>query len=170
MTRPRLALTIAGLTALAAGALAAAPLPYAKPGLWVIAQHSGTGRTYTTKLCSDKATQASMLNMGNGMTAQMCSKQDMTANGNQVQIDAVCHMGPTTITSRTVVTYAGDSAFQVVNDGTFSPAFMGKTTSHTTMDAKWSGACPAGMAPGDMVGPTGMRMRFTGGSVVPAGH
>jgi len=154
--------------ALAAIALsgAAAPMPYAKPGLWVIQQHMATGRTYSSKLCSDAASQGAMLRAGAGLSAQMCSRQDVSTSGAQVTIDAVCRLGPSTLTSKTVVTYSGDSAFHVVSDGTFVPAFMGKTKSHTTMDAKWAGACPAGMTPGDMVGPTGVKMRVTGD----AGH
>jgi len=158
---PVLALALAVTAAIPARA--AAPMPYSKPGLWVIQQHMGTGRTYSSKMCTDAASQAAMLKAGAGLSAQMCDKQDTSASGAQVTIDAVCHVGPSTLTSRTVVTYSGDSAFHVVSDGVFSPALMGKTKSHTTMDAQWNGACPAGMAPGDLIGPTGVKMHVWGG-------
>jgi len=139
-------------------ARAAPPMPYSKSGLWIIDQHTEAGRTYRSKMCTDPASQAAMLRAGAGLSAQMCTKQDTTAAGAQVTIDAVCHIGPSTLTSKTVVTYTGDSAFHVVSDGAFSPAFMGKAKTHSTMDARWSGACPAGMAPGDMIGPTGVKL------------
>jgi hypothetical protein len=159
--------TVLALT-MAAAVVAAPVMPYSKPGLWVITQHVGTpAKTFETKLCIDKATQADLIDAGGAMAKSMCSKDDMTGGGNRLQIDAVCRVGPSTVTSRTIVTYAGDSAFQSVTDGQFSPAFMGKTTTHGTIDAKWSGACPAGMAPGDMTGPNGIRLHMGPNGPVP---
>lgn len=164
MIKPGVMFALGVALAAVGPAQATPPAPYSKPGLWVIAQHMSNGRTYQSKMCTDAASQAAMLRAGSGLSAQMCSRQDMSTSGAQVTIDAVCHIGRSTLTSKTVVIYAGDSAFHVVSDGDFSPAFMGQTTTHSTMDAQWRGACPAGMVPGDMIGPTGVKMHVLGGA------
>ena len=76
--------------------------------------------------------------------------------------DAVCNLGPTTITSHTVIVYSGDSAFHGETSSKMSPPFMGRSASHTTQDGRWIGGCPATLAPGDMVGPGGVRMHLGG--------
>ena len=37
---------------------------------------------------------------------------------------------------------------------------MGRNESSMTQEAKWAGACPADMKPGDMIGPNGMKMNL----------
>ena len=152
---------LAAAAAAALPAMAAITMPYSKPGLWIITQHlQNTAQPFESKLCIDKATQGDLLNAGNATTGSLCSRNDMSGGGNRLVMDAVCQIGPSKLTSHTIVTYAGDSAFQSVTDGHFAPAFMGKTTTHGVIDAKWSGTCPAGMKPGDMFGPHGIKLHI----------
>lgn len=148
--------------------MAAVTMPYSKPGLWIITQHmQNTAQPFESKLCIDKATQGDLINAGNATTTSLCSRNDISGGGNRLVMDAVCQIGPSKLTSHTVVTYAGDSAFESVTDGLFAPAFMGKTTTHGVIDAKWSGACPAGMKPGDMFEPHGMKLHMGPNGPVP---
>ena len=146
---------------IAAGAFAGPPTPYSKPGLWVLQQQITKSKsTFETKLCIDKTTQQYLLSSGQSMEKSMCSRNDTSVSGATVRTDSVCKIGGSTLTSHSEITYAGDSAFHGVTTGHFSPAFMGTTETRSTQDGKWSGACPAGMKPGDMYGPHGMKLHM----------
>jgi hypothetical protein len=45
----------------------------------------------------------------------------------------------------------------------FDPPFHGQKGMHMTQDAKWMGACPAGMKPGDMQMPGGFTINVMSG-------
>lgn len=139
-------------------ALAVAP-PYSKPGLWIITR-TNAKRSLQTSMCIDRSTQESLTGMGGSMAKSMCSKMATQVNGSVATTEAVCKMGGSTMTTNSVVTYQGDTAFHVESHTKFSPPFMGKTESQSVQDGKWSGACPAGMVPGDMMGPNGMKMHL----------
>jgi hypothetical protein len=49
------------------------------------------------------------------------------------------------------MTSSGDSAYKIVSDGRFEPPMGGTSQTHSEQEAKWVGACPADMHPGDMV-------------------
>jgi len=170
MVKVRPAFAIATLVALAAAATAAAPLPSGKSGLWIVTQHVDNGRTFISRLCSDETTQANMLATVSGVSKRMCGRLDMAVDGNEVHVDALCHMGRSLLSSRTVITYSSDTAFHVVSDSTFSPAAFGKTQTHAVIDAQWRGSCSIGMAPGDMVGPTGLHVSFTAAGLTSDGR
>lgn len=132
-------------------AVAQTTLPYSKPGLWLLTTKTEDGKpARVTKFCSDKLAQKYLIDMGSATLQSACAKHDMNVAGSTMTINAVCTIGKSTLTSKTVIHYAGDSSFHSETDGTFSPAFMGKTASHSVQDGAWSGACPAGMTPGDM--------------------
>lgn len=149
----------ATLSALALPLMAAAPLPQAKPGLWLVEQHAAR-RTFNSKVCEDDASQIAMLQAIAGVPTSICGQTNVTAMDGQVTIDSVCAVTSSLLVVKTVVTYTGDSAFTVATDGTFAPPFMGKSQTHATMEAHWAGTCPFGMSPGDMIGPTGLATRY----------
>jgi hypothetical protein len=151
-------LLASGLFAAGSVAMAAAP-PFSKPGLWVMTRMQGK-QSFQTKMCIDRSTQASLTGMGNSMVKSMCSKMATQVSGSVATTQAVCKMGGSTMTTNTVVTYQGDTAFHAESHTNFSPPFMGKTESQSVQDGKWTGACPAGMVPGDMMGPNGMKMHL----------
>jgi hypothetical protein len=162
--------TVAGCLFAASAALAG-PMPYSKPGLWTVTQKSASARAPTTsKLCIDKATQTYLTDMGK-TAGEICSRHDVSGMGSKVEINSVCSFGPTTLTSHAVMTFQGDSAFHETVDGQFSPAFMGKSRTHTDVSGAWGGACPPGLAPGDMqmtVGGRSMKMHMGPGGMTPA--
>lgn len=136
-------------------------LPYSKPGLWSVSQADAKAAApIVTQLCIDKATQKYLVDMGNSMSKSMCSKYEVSARGTTVTTTSVCKFGDSTATSSTVLIFSGDSAFHGQSNGRFSPAFMGMTVSQITQEGKWTGACPAGMKPGDMLGPRGVKLHI----------
>ncbi len=162
MRRKALGLTCLTVTlSIAAGAVAGPPMPYSKPGLWVLDQQiSKSKSTFESKLCIDKATQGYLIDAGQSTQKSMCSRNDTSVMGATVRIDSLCKIGGSNLTSHSEITYAGDSAFHGVTTGHFSPAFMGSSDTRATQDGKWTGACPAGMKPGDMIGPHGIRLHI----------
>ena len=64
------------------------------------------------------------------------------------------------ITSHGVMTWTGDTAYHMESKSHWDPPMMGKADNTTTQDGQWTGACPAGMKPGDMVMPGGMKMNI----------
>ncbi len=152
----------------APGASAAAPAPYSKPGLWTLTNTLGEGKPpMVTRLCIDKATQRRLIAMGHSTLGSMCSRHTETVIGSTVTSESVCKMGGSTLTSRRVITFSGDTAFHTETHGTFSPPSMGRKTTQAVQDARWIGRCPAGMAPGDLIGPNGMKMHIGAKGMVP---
>jgi len=147
--------TSIGLLALAAvGGLAAADeLPQRKPGLWeIVTQPSKPDqKPMMQRLCLDREIDAQLTRMGFQMGAEACSKFDVHRMGSRVTLHSECTFGSSKFTSDAVMTYTGDSAYRNESHGRFNPPMMGMGETHTVQDAKWLGACPAGMQPGDAV-------------------
>ena len=64
------------------------------------------------------------------------------------------------MTSHSVMTFTGDSAYKTDTQTHFDPPMMGRSDSSMAQEAKWAGPCPADMQPGDMIGPNGMKMNL----------
>ena len=75
-------------------------LPMRKEGLWQMSTTvSGAPATVST-LCMDKSFGREMLQMGSSMQKEMCSKNDISRDGDKVHLHSVCKFGDTTATSR----------------------------------------------------------------------
>ena len=101
-----------------------------------------------------------MMQMGQGMQKSMCSKTESRFSGNKHFNDSVCNFGGSTMKASSVTTFTSDSSYRSEVHATYDPPFMGKSTSNTVVEAKWTGPCPADMQPGDMTGPGGMKMNI----------
>ena len=136
--------------------------PARKPGLWeVVTTTGGTNAPPNkSKLCIDKATEEALQAFGTAATSKMCSKSQVRVSGKVVTVESTCQIGTSQQTSRSTLTFSGDTAYHTQINAHFDPPFLGKTDSVTTQDAKWSGPCPADMRPGDIVTATGMRMNI----------
>jgi hypothetical protein len=125
--------------------------PARKAGLWEISTDPKGPRPMVTRLCTDAATETDLLKKGQATMAEICSRHDMHRSGNAVTTDSVCRPMSSEVTSHSVTTYSGDSAYTTVITSHYNPPFMGKTDSTTTQEAKWLGQCGADMQPGDMI-------------------
>jgi hypothetical protein len=136
----------------ACGAAAAAEPPVLKPGLWEVVRTGTqqTGQKALTTMCLDDSVQAEMREFGMGMAKNMCSKNDRSFDGSRMVINAVCQMGPTTLTSRSVMTFKGNTAYHTDIAATYNPPMMGVTESKMSIDGKWTGPCKPGQKAGDM--------------------
>ena len=147
---------------LVAGAAAADQLPHRKPGLWQITSAMPSGRMppMSSKLCIDARTEKAMMSMGQKASNKMCSRHSLNMAGNMATMDSTCKFGHSTVATHSTTTFSGDEAYRTETHVRYSPPLYGRTESVMTQDGKWVGPCPAGMEPGDMIGPNGMKMHM----------
>jgi hypothetical protein len=117
-------------------------------------------RPIVTKICIDAAVQKEMLDLGMGSMKQMCAKNDIRRDGNRMYGEAECKLGESTMKSKSVTTFTGDTAYRTEVKATYEPPFMGRSSATTAIDAKWTGACPAGVKAGDVILPDGKTMNI----------
>jgi hypothetical protein len=159
---------LAVLLAVGAGAAQAEDsMPRRKAGLWDIAmQMDGKAgpnmQGMKSQQCvdekSDEAMQRKAMAGGDGKSE--CKQTSMKHVSGGVEITAECKSaeGMTSVLSK--VTGDMGSSYTVDNTMTFTPPRHGMSTAHMTLKASYGGACPAGMAPGEI--------RFGGMSFNPA--
>ena len=157
-----LAVTLLGMLSLGAGSVGAIDFPAMKPGLWEssITREGAPQKLGGTKMCMDAAVQKEMMEMGMGTMKTMCSKNDVRREGNRVYGTAECKFGESTMKSTSVTTFTGDTAYRAEIKSTYDPPMQGMPSGTTLIDAKWTGACPAGMQAGDVVLPDGRKVNM----------
>jgi hypothetical protein len=115
----------------------------------------------SSKYCVDAATESALISAGQNAANKMCNGATVHVVGSTGTIDATCKFGNMTSTSHTVITFVGNTAYHSETRTHMSPPSKYIKSDHvTTNDAKWTGPCPAGMKPGDVVMGNGMRMHL----------
>jgi hypothetical protein len=137
-------------------------LPQRKAGLWQVdmANPGGQMPPQQMKMCIDANTDAEMYKMGMNAAQGMCSKPDIHRSGDTMTTNSQCKMDQTQITTQSVTKFTGDSAYHTDINSKFNPPMMGRSDSVMTQDAKWVGACPADLIPGDVVMGNGMKVNI----------
>jgi hypothetical protein len=149
--RIAVALAISCLGLVGASAFAA-DLPVLKSGLWELSRSTGAQpeTKRMTTMCLDESVQAEMREFGLGMAKELCSKSDRRIEGNRLIIDAVCKLGVTTMTTHSVMTFSGNTAYHTEGSATYDPPMMNMSEAKSSIDGKWVGECKAGQQPGDI--------------------
>lgn len=149
---------------LAAAPVLAQDFPMLKAGQWetttTSAKSPGAAQNRIT-MCTDEAVQKQMMTMGEGMRREMCSKSDLRREGAKFVGDSVCKIGEATMTSHSVMTVEGDTAYKTVVTATYDPPFMGMKESTTTIQGRNVGPCRDGLKPGDVVTANGQKFNMT---------
>lgn len=153
---------LAGLVVSTTTGARADDMPTRKAGLWEVTMHMPIANMapQVMKFCTDAATDAALFKLGMNAAQGMCSRQDMHRSGSVVTVDTECKMGETNMTSHSVMTFTGDTAYQTESKSHFDPPMMGRSESTMTQEAKWTGPCPADMQAGDMIGPNGVKLNM----------
>jgi len=160
----KIRMSAAAAACLAAGAFAcpafALDFPSRKPGLWEIQTGDGTGKGpgHTMQQCIDAASDKALRDMGQGIGKDMCSKQELRADGGKLVMDSVCKVGNTVATSHAVMSGDFSTSYRMESKSTYNPPLMGRAEGASVMEAKWIGPCKADQKPGDMVMSNGMKM------------
>jgi Protein of unknown function (DUF3617) len=158
-----LALTLAAGIYWAVGAVSGDGYPYRKPGLWEVTNQSfslpvtekesgkaldiAKGLLTGTKICLDRDTDQLMLQAGQSLVKQLCSKTDKKVNGNTIIVETDCTVFGMHTTGKSTTTIR-DTSFHTETeshiDGQAEPT-------RTSQDGRWIGACPSDLKPGDVV-------------------
>ena len=138
--------------------------PARRPGLWQTTNTVEGKTEEASRFCTDTATDAEMAKV----KAQLpeggpCSESNRRRDGDLITYDTSCTIAGEQTTSHVVVTLSGGVVERMETASHFTVAIAGMTDGTTTM--AWLGACPAGMRPGDVVFPNGLKM-----NVVRGGH
>ena len=139
-------------------------MPARKAGLWDMKMtfDSGGMPPQTMKQCIDAATDKAMQSQFGGAGKGDCSKQEVKKTGNTITVDSVCKTGPSTTTSRAVITGSFDSGYTMKitskSDGPAMPGMPPGGQNNMTIEAKHVGACQAGQRPGDVIMAGGIKM------------
>lgn len=137
--------------------------PTLKPGQWEMTTTTDRAgaKPQTSTICFDAALQKDMVEMGNGMRREMCSKSDMKRVGTQYITDTECKLGNSVVKAHAVMTMKGDSSYRTEASATYDPPLMNDIRqSKTVVEAKFVGACRDGLVPGDIVTGAGQKLNI----------
>lgn len=134
-----------------ASAWAQDALPKRKPGLWQVAmQMQGAPGPMSTTQCVDAKSDEELQRRGFSDANAQCKPPTVKRSGGviDVQTDCTAREGQSQISAR----FTGDMQTSYKVDGriSFNPPRAGLREASMQMDAKYLGACPAGMAPGEL--------------------
>jgi len=161
---PPLAVSFAGLCVAGVAAVDtfAADLPVLKSGLWEVSRASTqqSDQKHLTTMCLDESVQAQMREFSMGVAKEMCPQNDRTIEGNRMTVTATCNLGPTTMKTRSVMVFTGNTSYHTYATASYDPPFMDMTDAKSTVDGKWVGPCKPGQQPGDIVTETGQTINM----------
>ena len=147
----------------ASRAVTPAAAPERAPGLWE-QKVSAAGRSQVSRICLDKAVERRFTWWGQHAGQGACAQPKVTPRaGGGWDFASSCDMGEGGKTS-TQGTVTGDFArrYRLTARSTVSGAVSSEMngTHELTLEASWQGPCPAGMRPGDMILPGGMKINM----------
>lgn len=137
-------------------------LPKRRPGLWkqtVI----GSGMTQVSRICLDEAAEARLAIWGAQTGKDICAEQDVRPTPGGWAFHSRCDMGSGgTVVSEGTATGDFNTRYTVQVQSTTSGAAAPQMNGahKVSMASEWLGPCPAGMAPGDMELPNGMKINM----------
>jgi hypothetical protein len=122
-----------------------------KPGLWELTSESNFGRKgkMLYRICVDASVEHIVFDMLTGSRRdERCEKFDAQLSGHTVTVDMQCG---TAASSHRVTTFEGDHAAHTRGRVRYVPPMLGTSIVLDSTDAKWAGACPDDMKPGDAI-------------------
>jgi hypothetical protein len=125
--------------------------PKRHPGLWEQSLLSGDARRVST-ICVDAASDRKLLDYGFAQMRRMGGKVDITGSGNHFHIRAVTDVSGHTVTTNMDLDFKGDKLIQSNGNAHIDPPIDGvPVDTEIKQESRWTGPCPADMAPGDFV-------------------
>jgi hypothetical protein len=141
--------TIAALAIGPAAAQLPPDMPRPDPGLWQIAtkisQMGGIGMGF--RMCVDESIDELMMQADEAP----CTEQSYRRDGDRIVFNAVCQAEGSE--ARIEGVFSGDftRAYQGDIVTTYSPPLHGMSRVEMNVDARWSGPCPPGQKPGEVI-------------------
>jgi hypothetical protein len=156
--------------------------PPRKPGLWVQTVSSdrmksgGQAMKQSIKMCLDATTEQKMKWWGSnaGPGKRDCQQQAIKPHlGGGWDFHSVCNMGESgTVTSDGAMRgdFGSHYTVELTSNTTGSPMPQANGAHKMTIEATWTGPCPADMKPGDMEMPGGLKVNLTDRANGQPGH
>jgi hypothetical protein len=140
-----------------------ASMPQRKPGLW-LQKVTSEGRTQVSRICLDRAVEQRFTWWGQHAARGACGQAKVSPHvGGGWTFASSCDMGENGKLS-TTGTVSGDLSkdYKLTAESTITGAAAPQMNGahRMTLEASWQGPCPAGMQPGDMVLPGGMKINM----------
>jgi len=126
-------------------------LPKLAPGLWemksTIAEMGGLGQSLQICIGEDGGDLAAQAAKASGE----CSRRDVSRNGSQIVLNAICPVEGSTATVH--ATFSGDFSSHFTGDvrSTYSPPMHGLASTTMQQEARRLGPCAAGQKAGEVV-------------------
>ena len=144
------------------GACLAADAPTLKEGFWSIHsvatdQPSGKKREVTRSICRSHAYDDYVREKAKKM-APSCKTISENSSGGTTVTETECSVAGTVIHSKASYTVSSETAVHSETHATYAPPMAGMSEMTMVMDQKYTGACPAGIEPGDMVNADGKKL------------
>ncbi len=137
-----------------------------RAGLWQLTQTlPQLGGRSVSKICVNDAQGEKLALIGHDLPGKPemknleCSARSVTKSDDGADIDTVCTVNDTTLTSHIHVDIIGNDAFHQTVETRYSPAFAGHGNQVTITDGKRLGDCPDSMKAGDYVTGDGVRLK-----------
>lgn len=143
---------VAVLAAIGMSAASAQSFPKMKSGMWestTKTDQAGVAMP-ATLMCIDDSVIEPMMKLGQGIAQGMCSKNESSISGNKVTGNVECKIANSTIRSKSVTTFNGDTSYRTETKSTYEPPLYGTKEASTVTEAKYVGPCKTGMKPGDI--------------------
>lgn len=142
--------------------LLAADAPSLKEGFWSIhsvstEQPSGKKREVTRSICRSRAYDDYVRERAKKIPPTCKIVTDSTSGGTTV-METECTVQETTVHGKTTTTITSETAVHSETHTTYTPPLAGMTEMTMVMDQTYTGACPEGVEPGDMIGPDGKKV------------
>lgn len=138
---------------IAIGTAIAIDFPKRRPGKWELSMVIADSKMppQTQFVCLDEATDALLYRYGLAMSQKMCDRTDWKRDGDKLIGNLTCKTASGQATVHSEYTFRGDTAYHMEGVRHYEPPLHGKRELRFSQDAKWLGACPSDMKPGDLV-------------------
>ncbi len=137
-----------------------------REGLWQLTQTlPQLGGSSVAKICVSEDQGERLAVIGQDLLGKpemddlSCMTRSVVRLASGADIDTVCEVNATTLTSHIHVDIIGNEAFHQTAETRYSPAFAGHGRQITVTDGKRLGDCPAGMKAGDYLNGDGVKMK-----------
>ncbi|MGA9658521.1 MAG: DUF3617 family protein [Asticcacaulis sp.] len=137
-----------------------------RAGLWQLTQTlPQMEATSVRRICVNEAQGKSLAIIGQDLLDKSvmrdltCSARQVTRHKDSADIDTVCMVNDTTLTSHIHVDIIGNEAFHQTVETRYEPAFAGHGQQVTITDGKRLGDCPSDMKSGDYINADGVRLK-----------
>jgi hypothetical protein len=139
--------------------------PDVKEGLWSIrtqfTENPGNKKTEGSySLCRDHAYDQAARARAKKIAG--CTTTSESCAGGKCTVEMRCVQRGSTIESKSVTTFSGDTAVHSESHSTTNPPLLGVSEQTVVMDQKYTGSCPAGAKPGDRINADGSIIHLGG--------